>query len=160
MSQERTVNPEEALSRLQNLCSAREKCSSDILNKLRQWKIPDETAAVILEKLKKDKFVDDLRYAGFFVRDKQKFNKWGRDKIRFALMHKQLPKDIIEEVMGNLPAETYESSLRELLKKKSGELEKYNAYERKNRLIRFALQRGFDYDLIFRIVDDYIVSSE
>jgi regulatory protein len=150
------ITPQEALSRLQKLCSIAEKCTGDAREKLRKWNIPETETAFIIEKLTMDKFIDDHRYAEYFVRDKQKINKWGKEKIRYALSHKGLKKEIIEDVISNQPVENYELVLRELLSKKSKELGKFEAFERKNRLIRFAVQRGFEYDLIFRIIDDFM----
>lgn len=152
----RDITPAEALARLQNLCSTQEKCSGEVLEKLRKWNIPEAERVKIIERLKKDKFVDDYRFAGFFVRDKQKINKWGKEKIRYAMISKGLNQEIINEALSSLPKENYEESLRELLKRKSGELKKYESYEKKNRLIRFAIQRGYDYDLIFRIINEFI----
>jgi len=152
----RKITPAGALERLQILCSAREKCTGDIKEKLRQWNISGAESAVIISNLIRHKFIDDRRYAGYFVRDKQKLNKWGKEKIRYALMNKGLSKEIIDEALEELQVENYEEALRELLIKKSRELNKYDPYEKKNRLIRFAAQRGFDYELIFRLVDDYV----
>ncbi len=140
----RIVSPDEALSRLQNLCSTQEKCSGEIKEKLRRWNISQNDGIKI------------LRFAGFFVRDKQKINKWGKEKIRFALRSKGLSQELINEALSSLPPENFEDALRELLSKKSKELGKYDAYEKKNRLIRFAIQRGFEYDLIFKVVEDFL----
>ena len=156
MKPKRIISPEEALSRLQNLCSTHEKCTGDVREKLRQWNINADEKEKIISRLIKDKFVDDTRFAGFFVRDKQRINKWGKEKIRYALAHKGLSKEIIDEALLSLPVENFEDSLRELLQRKSRELSKYEPYEKKNRLIRFAVQRGFDYDLIFRLVDEFL----
>ena len=143
-----------ALSRLQNLCSASEKCTGDIRDKLRQWNITGPDAEKIIGKLKADKFIDDKRFIDFFVRDKQKINKWGKEKIRFALRNKGLSEEFINDAIAGIPSMDFEKVLHELLAKKSKEFEKLKPYEQKNRLIRFAVQRGFDYDLIFRVVDD------
>jgi len=151
----RIISSGEALARMQNLCSTHEKCSGDVREKLRQWNISEAESIKIIDLLKKDKFIDDHRFTEFFVRDKQKINKWGKEKIRYALKNKGLGQDIINEALSTLPEENFESALRESLSKKSLELGKYKSYEKKNRLIRFAIQRGFDYDLIFRVVDDY-----
>jgi regulatory protein len=156
MKAERIISPEEALSRLQNLCSGHEKCSGDVREKLRQWKISAEESDKILWRLIKDKFIDDQRFVGFFVRDKQNINKWGKEKIRFALKNKGINQELINEALSLLPAGNYEESLRELLSKKARELSKYPPYEKKNRLIRFAAQRGFDFDLIFKIIDEFV----
>jgi regulatory protein len=149
------ITPEEALKRLQHLCSSREKCSSEIIEKMKAWNLPPSEQEKILSSLVRDKFVDDRRFAGFFARDKQKINKWGREKIRFAMTRKGLSREIIDEALESLPSGNSEQILRDLLGKKSRELSRFNPWEKKNRLIRFAVQRGFDYDLIFRLVDEY-----
>lgn len=156
----RGISPQEALSRLQNICSTQEKCSSDILAKLRQWKISANDQEKIVDSLKKDKFFDDRRFTEFFVRDKQKLNKWGKEKIKFALLSKGLDAEIINEALSAIEPGNFEEALRELLSKKSRELNKYKPFERKNRLIRFALQRGFDYNLIFNVVEDFVKDTE
>jgi len=160
MIKKHNMTSAEALSRLQNLCSTQEKCSGDVREKLRQWGIPEEEQQGIIDKLVKDKFVDDHRFAGFFVRDKQKINKWGKEKIRFTLIRKGLSREIIDEAFSSIPVEDFETSLRELLGRKSKELGKYESFEKKNRLIRFAIQRGFDYDLIFRLIDEYVKAED
>jgi len=152
----RIISPEEALIRLRNLCSEKEKCSGDIKEKLRQWNIEGKEWESILDSLIKDKFVDDIRFTGYFVRDKQKIYKWGKEKIKFALKSKGIGQEIINDALSTVDPDNFEESLRTLLSKKSLELQKYNPYERKNRLIRFAIQRGFDYDLIFRIIDEFV----
>jgi len=156
MKTKNNMTSAEALSRLQNLCSAQEKCTGDIIEKLRKWNICNEEGKIILEKLIRDRFVDDQRFAGFFVKDKQNINKWGKEKIRYALMRKNLSREVIDDALSSLPKENFEESLKELLSRKSRELGKYESYEKRNRLIRFAIQRGFDYDLIFRLVDQYV----
>lgn len=156
MKSELIISSDVALSRLQNLCSGHEKCSGDVREKLRQWKVSVEDGEKIIARLIEDKFIDDQRFAGFFVRDKQNINKWGKEKIRYALKNKGLKEEIILEALSSLPAENFEETLRSLLSKKSRELSKYESYEKKNRLIRFAVQRGFDFDLIFRVVDDFV----
>jgi len=156
MKPTRIISPEEALIRLRNLCSEKEKCSGDIKEKLRKWNIEVKEWESILDSLKKDKFIDDIRYSGYFVRDKQKIYKWGKEKIKFALKSKGIGQEIINDALSTVDPDNFEESLRALLSKKALELQKYNPYERKNRLIRFAIQRGFDYDLIFRIIDEFV----
>jgi len=113
-----------------------------------------------VDSLKKDKFFDDQRFTEFFVRDKQKLNKWGKEKIKFALLSKGLDAEIINEALSAIEPGNFEEALRELFSKKSRELSKYKPFERKNRLIRFALQRGFDYNLIFNVVEDFVKDTE
>ena len=57
--------------RLRNLCSRREYCSSDILKKaLTALEGDREAAEQILKTLVSEKYVDDLRYAAAYAREK------------------------------------------------------------------------------------------
>ena len=66
----------ELLERAARLCSKSEKCSSEIRDKLNQWGMPESEIDRAITSLEKEKFIDDRRYAGYFVRDKLKFNRW------------------------------------------------------------------------------------
>jgi len=84
------MKPEEALNRAAAYCSRQERCVYDVECKLEAWNVdPDEFGAII-ERLKKEKFIDEERYATFFVRDKFRFNGWGKVKIRWALKKKNV----------------------------------------------------------------------
>jgi len=50
-----------------------------------------EEADKAIARLVEQKFIDDARFARYFVKDKLKFNKWGRIKIGYALRQKGLP---------------------------------------------------------------------
>ena len=86
------------LDRMMVLCSKREYCESDIRKKLSQAMAKDDgesdiasdirAADEIIIALKKDRFLDDRRYAEAFARDKSSISGWGKVKIRHALAAK------------------------------------------------------------------------
>ena len=91
------------LSRLQMQCSKREYCSRDIMQKsLKAMEGDAEAAGRILEELRKDRFVDDLRYAAAFAREKSRLTGWGPVKISFALAAKGIDRDTVREAIGEI----------------------------------------------------------
>jgi regulatory protein len=69
--------------RLRGLCSRREYCVDDVRQKaLKALEGDAEAAAEVVETLIKDKYVDDLRYASAFAREKASIQGWGEVKIR------------------------------------------------------------------------------
>ncbi len=42
------------------------------------WNVSEKDEEKIILKLTEEKFLDDGRYAGFYAKDKFKFNAWGR----------------------------------------------------------------------------------
>ncbi len=72
---------QEVYTRMAALCSRAEQFSPDIRKKIIAAGLTDEEAGDIIEKLKAEKFIDDQRYANFYVAEKFRINKWGRIKI-------------------------------------------------------------------------------
>ena len=144
MIQRRPIRPSVALVKLQELCARSEQCSHEILERLRKWGVPDGTAAKILALLKRDRYVDDSRYVEAFVRDKVVFNRWGRTKIRLALVQKRLPVDLIADGLAGIDDDEYRQSLVEVLESKARSLGDVSSYESRMKLLRYAVSRGFE----------------
>jgi len=142
----------EALQRAATLCSSRERNTQYIVQKLSDWEVSRQDAGKIIRKLEQEKFLDDRRYASFFVKDKFRFNRWGRIKIRYALRQKGIPEDAIQAALDQIDEEAYFQTCRELIEQKSATLKETNAYARKAKLLRFASQRGFESELVYRIL--------
>ncbi|MEA3461955.1 MAG: regulatory protein RecX [Bacteroidota bacterium] len=141
-----------ALQRAAALCSSQEQCSSHIRTKLNQWKVSDPDADKIIELLKKEKFLDDARYATFYVRDKYRFNGWGKIKLAVMLRQKEIPSPYIEEALSQIDPEHYKQTCERLISEKSATLKESNQFKRKGKLFRYAAQRGFESDLIHQIL--------
>lgn len=81
---------EMALQRLTALCASAEHCEYEMTEKMRKWEVDESDRQRIVEYLRDAKFVDDERYARAFVKDKIKYNKWGRRKVEQALWAKHI----------------------------------------------------------------------
>lgn len=147
------VTEKEALLKLSNLCSQAEHSSGEMLDKMRRWAMPEDAAERVLCRLIDERFVDDERYAGFFVRDKIRFDHWGRRKIEQALRRKGVAGDISRRVLDAVPDSDYAAVLTDLLASKRRSTKAASDYELNCKLIRFALGRGFGMDIIRRCID-------
>ena len=165
------ISEKDALLRLSALCAQGEHCQWEMLEKLRRWEVDEEAQARIMQRLVKDRYVDDERYARAFVLDKIRYNKWGRRKVEQALWQKRVDDDIRQRVLDEVDDEEYLSVLRPLLKQKRREyggtkvrrygdtgVREYEGteireYEVNQKLVRFALSRGFTYDIIRQCLD-------
>jgi len=144
----KTISEKDALLRLSALCAQGEHCQWEMLEKMRKWELSDEAQARIMERLVKDRYVDDERYARAFIKDKIRYNKWGRRKVEQALWMKHIDDDIRQRTLDEVDDEEYLSVLRPLLKEKRRTTKASSDYELNQKLIRFALGRGFTYDII------------
>ena len=138
------MTADEVLYKLAARCSTSEQCLSDIETKLAKYDLTEEEKTRILRHLVEEKYVDDRRYAEAFVRDKYRFNKWGRIKIAQGLRMKGIDQETIGDAMGAIDEEEYIEILRELIKAKRRSTKGKNDYEINGKLIRFATGRGFE----------------
>ncbi len=143
MNNQKEITEQQALNKLMTLCARSEHSSGEMLQKMHLWGLSDEAQARIMERLTKEKFVDDERYTRAFVNDKIKYNQWGRRKIEQALWAKGISRDIQKSVLDEVDEEEYIKVLRPLLKSKERSTSARNEFERQMKLIRFAQSRGF-----------------
>jgi regulatory protein len=148
------------LKKAQYICARQEKCRADIIRKLYEWKVEPKDHAWILEQLEKENFIDETRYTGVFVRDKFRFNKWGKTKIEFELKAKLIPDEIIREVLKTVDETEYQETCRLLLIQKLKTLKGLEPSLIKEKLIRFGYSRGFEADLIYKLAGILITDGK
>ena len=143
------------LDHLQAQCSKREYCSSDILRKgLTAFEGDREQATKLLDSLIQDRFVDDLRYATAFAREKSRLTGWGPAKIKYMLVGKGIPRSIVDEALKEVDPDEAERKMRSVLEAKYKTLA--GDPQEKFKLLKFGLTRGYEYDAIAPVVDDIL----
>lgn len=129
-------------------CAMSEHCIKKVREKLIQWGTPNECIDSIIEKLLEADYISEERYAESYVKDKFRFNKWGKVKIQAQLKANNIPARIINKALENIVDEDYEKILDEVLDKKRKSIKNGTDYEIRAKLLRHALSKGFEYDLI------------
>ena len=147
------MNYKEALNYSMNLCSKQERCRGEIRIKLQKYGLNESDIERVLSELEKEKFIDEARYARTFASDKLRLNRWGSIKIRHMLYQKQITSEIIDEALGKLDEEEYESILRQELDKKKKTYRSGSTWEIRHKLFEFARQRGFEPEFINRVLN-------
>lgn len=145
---------QEAYQQLAALCAQAEHCEWEMREKMDRWEIDEMVQNRMLQRLIKERYVDDERYARAFVKDKVRYNKWGRRKVEQALWQKHISEDIRQQVLDEVDDEEYLEVLRPLLKQKRKTIKAQNDYELNQKLMRFALGRGFTFEIIRQCIDD------
>lgn len=147
------MTAEKALLRLSALCARGEHCTGDLRQKMRLWGLTEGDAQGVLDRLVAEHFVDDARFARAFVSDKVEYDGWGSRKIEQALRLKHIDDDIIGEAMDAVPDERYVEKLMPLARSKWRTIKAESDFERSQKLIRWAMGRGFTLDQIRKCID-------
>jgi len=147
------MKPDEALNRAAAYCSRQERCVDDVIRKLEVWDVDPEKFGAIIEHLKKEKFIDEMRYASFYARDKFRFNSWGKIKTAWALKQKKIDPAVVEKALETIDPHEYREELKKLIRNKFKQLKEDDAYKAKVKLIRFARSKGYETGLIYPLVE-------
>ena len=144
-----------ALNKLMALCSKTEKCELDAFTYMTSHGCSDEEAALGVEYLVENKYVDNRRYAESFFSDKLRFLKWGRKKIVSRLRLKKISPDDINYVLEVFSDVEDEKKIMkdELAKKLRGIKESLPKRKVWEKLMRFCLSRSYDVGISSNVID-------
>ena len=129
-------------------CSLSEHCIQKVREKLVQWDTPKEFIQPIIDRLVEEDYINEERFARAFVKDKFRFNHWGRIKITTHLRALAISSDIIAKAIEEIDEDEYAEILDETVEKKRKTIKKGTDYEIRAKLLRHALSRGFEYELV------------
>lgn len=152
--------PEQALAALMRLCARAEKSQEDARRLMRGWGLAERDAKGVLAKLVRDRFIDDARYAGAFVREKLRLSGWGEYKIRTALQRKRIDRALIDAALAEADRSGMDERLRRQLERKARTAKYTTQYELKTKLIRYGLSLGYDYETVVEAASGLVTDTE
>ena len=144
----KTYDLHTAREKIQSYCAYQERCHMEVSMKLKSWGLIQEAIDLLIIELVQFNFLNEERYARSFARGKFRIKKWGKLKIRMALKKRDVYFKCIDLAMLEIDDKTYLITLKELLQKKNDILKETNSQKRKMKLIRYLVNRGYEYDLI------------
>ena len=140
---------DKAFAKAARLCSKSEKAPKEIFDKLMSWGMSSKMAEQIVNHLREEKFIEEVRYARAFIHDKLLYEHWGRLKITFALRNKGISDSIIDNsIEEQITLDEYLSILIELLKGKMRAMDMPLSQKDRAKLYRYATQKGFETSII------------
>lgn len=136
-------------------CDKAEHCQWDVRNKLLQWHIPSQERESLISELISTGMLNESRYAAAFVHDKSTFNQWGVNKISVQLKAKGISERNILDAVKELDQSETIKTVRHLIQRKEPQFKGLQLYQKKYKLTRFLLAKGFAMNLIAGTLDDY-----
>ncbi|MBI1938789.1 MAG: regulatory protein RecX [Ignavibacteriales bacterium] len=128
----------------------RHHSSQEIFKKLLNKGYKKEDISAVLEKMKRDGFVDDLLFAKAFAEEKLTKKKLGLIKVKAELMKKGVDRRIIDAALSHADSSMMESNAVLLIEKKMKFLKGKESDEKKikQKLFSFLYSKGFDSEII------------
>lgn len=149
MSFKKTITPSEAKEKIVKFCAYQERSHEEVRQKLISIGLPYNDCDEVLLFLMKNNFINEERFGRAFSGGKFRTKGWGKIKIRQQMKLKGLNEKLIEKSINTeISQEDYEARLEQLLIKKNALLKDDNVLIRKKKLMSFALQKGYEAELI------------
>lgn len=143
----------EGKSRGAKYCSLQERSQQQVRDKLYDWGLYGDDVEEVISWLISEDFINEERFAESYVRGHFNLKKWGRIKIKQGLEQKKISDYCIKTGMKQIDNEDYQNTINSLLEKKWKTLKESNLYIKKQKAVRYLLQKGYEADLIWVAVN-------
>ena len=140
---------ERAMQQALLFLSYRARSEAEIRQNLSKHEIPETVIEEALERLRRDGFADDKKFASAWVENRSTFRPRGRRALALELRQKGLDDTTIESALDGVDDEAlaYEAGL-----KKAGKLKVQEWSEFRKKMSGFLARRGFSYSVITPII--------
>ncbi len=123
-----------------------------MMQKLSDWGINKNTADDIIVDLITNNFLNEERFAVAFATGKFNTKRWGKRKIEYELKRHQISSANINTALSSIDENTYLCTLKKLLTQRAQTVKANNPFEREQKLLNYAVQKGFEHTLIIETI--------
>ena len=134
-------------------CAYQDRCYLEVERKLDTFGLIPEAKDDILLYLMRENFVNEERFAKSFARGKFYLKKWGKIKIRTELKKRQISPRNIDTAMQEIDENDYLLMAQKLIDTKSALLSGPENYRKKQKIIRYMMQKGYEYPLLHELLN-------
>ena len=146
----------QAKEKILKYCAYQERSQKEVKNKLYDMGLYTDQVNELMLYLIQENYLNEERFAMHFAASKMRQKKWGRRKIEVALKEKGVAEKLIKQSIAALNKIQYSSNLEALIEKKDRTLKYSSEYERKQKLIRYFLGRGYLWTEIEIALEDFL----
>ncbi len=149
---------DEIKRKLEQYCVYQDRCHKEVEQKMREFNLITEAKEVILLSLMQDNFLNEERFAKSFARGKFRIKNWGKQRIVRALKFNDISAYNIKTALKEIDEKDYIKTIYRITEKRNAVISEPNIHKRKQKLIGFLMRKGFENELIYKVVNE-VVSS-
>lgn len=142
------LTPLVALEKMKNWCAYQERSQFEVRNKLFEYGIFNEEAENIISQLIQENFLNEERFALAFARGKFRIKRWGKIKIKLELKQHKVSEYCISKALKEIDGSEYFATLEKIIEKKTKEVKESNKIKKQYKIIKYAMSRGYEQDII------------
>ena len=134
-------------------CSKKELSEREVMVGLQKFQFKLSEKHKLINKLKKEKYIDHDRYAKAFTHDRFNFYKWGKLKIKQHLLIKGIEESLIDDALNLIDEDTYQALIKDLALKKKAQISIDDSFQAKQKICNALKTKGFEGELVFDTVE-------
>lgn len=148
------LSEEQIIKKLESFCAYRERCESEVKQKLYQLAVDVKETDFYINYLKENNFLNEDRFVAAFARGKFNIKSWGKRKIIQELQVKRIDSKKILQSIENIDEGQYFVRLQDLLEKKLRTIKEIDVFKKKQKLMQYAMQKGYEMELIIEALKE------
>lgn len=142
----------DALRKAAMFCAYQERTQQEVRERLTEWGVFTDDAEAIIAELIQQNYLNEERFAKSFAGGKFRVKGWGKRKIKQHLQQRGISGYNLEQAMKEIAPDDYRTTLSDLLDKKRRSIRDDNPLVVKQKLIRYALSKGYESDLVWQVL--------
>ena len=145
---------DEIKRKLEQYCVYQDRCHKEVIQKMRDFNLIPEAKEMILLSLIQENFLNEERFAKSFARGKFRIKNWGKQRIIRELKFRDISAYNIKTALKEIDEQEYIASIYRITENRNEVLSESDGYKRKKKLIDFLMRKGFETELIYKVVNE------
>lgn len=145
---------QEIRQKLVNYCVYQDRCHKEVEEKMKDFLLIPEAKDEILLYLINENYLNEERFTRSYIRGKFYIKHWGRQKIKLQLKMKGISERLIQNCMDEIYEGDYIKQIQIFAEKLLPSYKGLNDFQKKNKLIRFLVTKGYEYELIIENITE------
>ena len=154
MQNKKSFTVDELQKKMEYYCVYQDRCHQEVERKMNEYQLIPEAKEKILLYLMAHNFLNEERFSRSFARGKFRIKNWGKQRIVRELRVKNISNYNIKSALKEINEEEYLQTIYRITENRNNSITEKNTLKRKKKLQNFLLRKGFEYDLIFKTVNE------
>lgn len=156
MKKEKSFTVDEIKRKIEQYCVYQDRCHKEVDQKMSDYNLIPEAKELILLSLMKDNFLNEERFSKSFARGKFRIKNWGKQRIIRELKFRDISAYNIKTALNEIDEQEYIDTIYRITENRNTVISETNQFKRKKKLIDFLMRKGFENELVFKVVNEVV----
>lgn len=138
-------------------CDYRDRCKSEVYNKMKGFEISEDDKNRLLKELEELNILNEKRYVEAYIGGKTRIKRWGKNKIQAALRAKKIDESLLQQSLNEcIDLDRYREQIDHLFTRKWEQLKRKKDYSSRQKIYRYLYSKGYESEYINECFKKYV----